>query len=232
MHLMLMQLLVGILNLPPARLDEDRHLIFTKFNIANSVTFHITKLLERWISGESLPFRRRVPGNKELNPLLPIPSQGQLCRVVYRQTGKTQDPGLVITMFSSVHFKKQWWSRTGQEAVLNAMALIIQGCKFSGNCLNSGLHEAQIPTLLFIFSPFWRLLAQIHTLFQAFSLRSAYIPDYRLMTAYLFLRVNCDKIMHARWDFDASSARTRRVSVLDKYQNWSASELFCQNFRA
>ena len=29
---------------------------------------------------------------------------------------------------------------------------------------------------------------------------------YRLITAYLLLRVNLDKIMHARWDFDASSA--------------------------
>ena len=48
-------------------------------------------------------------------------------------------------------------------------------CKFSGNCLNSGFHEAQIPALLFIFRPFWRLLAQIHALFQAFSLRSAYM---------------------------------------------------------
>ena len=27
--------------------------------------------------------------------------------------------------------------------------------------------------------------------------------------------MNLDKIMHARWDFDASSARTRRVSALD-----------------
>ena len=50
-----------------------------------------------------------------------------------------------------------------------------QGCKFSGNCLNTGFHEAQSPALLFIFSPFWRLLAQILALFQAFSLRSAYI---------------------------------------------------------
>ena len=49
---------------------------------------------------------------------------------------------------------------------------------------------------------------------------------YRLITAYLLLRVNLDKIMHARWDFDASSARTRRVSALDKHQNWSASALF------
>ena len=55
---------------------------------------------------------------------------------------------------------------------------------------------------------------------------------YRLMTAYLLLRVNLDKIMHARWDFDASSARTRRVSALDKHQNWSASALFCLNSRA
>ena len=56
------------------------------------------------------------------------------------------------------------------------IAQLCQGCKFSGNCLNSGLHEAQIPTLIFIFSPFWRLLAQIHTLFQTFALWSAYIP--------------------------------------------------------
>ena len=54
----------------------------------------------------------------------------------------------------------------------------IQRCKFSGNCLNLGLHEAEIPALLFIFSRFWRLLAQIHALFQAFALRSAYIPGY------------------------------------------------------
>ena len=56
--------------------------------------------------------------------------------------------------------------------------------------------------------------------------------SYRLITAYLLLRVNLDKIMHARWDFDASSARTRRVSALDKHQNWSASALFCLNSRA
>ena len=55
---------------------------------------------------------------------------------------------------------------------------------------------------------------------------------YRLITAYLLLRVNLDKIMHARWDFDASSARTRRVSALDMHQNWSASALFCLNSRA
>ena len=51
-----------------------------------------------------------------------------------------------------------------------------QGCKFSGNCLNSGFHEVQIPALLFIFSVFWRILAQIYALFQVFSFRSAYIP--------------------------------------------------------
>ena len=53
--------------------------------------------------------------------------------------------------------------------------------------------------------------------------------NYRLITAYLLLRVNYDKIMHARWDFDVSSARTRRVSELDKHQKWSASVLFCHN---
>ena len=56
--------------------------------------------------------------------------------------------------------------------------------------------------------------------------------NYRLITAYLLLRVNLDKIMHARWDFDASSARTRKVSALDKHQNWSTSALFCLNSRA
>ena len=55
------------------------------------------------------------------------------------------------------------------------------------------------------------------------------IYDYRLITVYLLLRVNCDTMMHGCWDFDASSAWTRRVSALDKHQNWSASALFCHN---
>ena len=66
-----------------------------------------------------------------------------------------------------------------------------------------------------------------------FTRKSKYaVINYRLITAYLLLRVNLDKIMHARWDFDASSARTRRVSALDKHQHWSASALFCLNSRA
>ena len=56
--------------------------------------------------------------------------------------------------------------------------------------------------------------------------------NYKLITAYLLLRVNLDKIMHAGWDFDTFSARTRRVSALNKHQNWSASALFCLNSRA
>ena len=51
----------------------------------------------------------------------------------------------------------------------------LQGCKFSNYTTNSGLHDVQILALLFIFSPFWRLLARIHTLFHAFFLQSAYI---------------------------------------------------------
>ena len=58
------------------------------------------------------------------------------------------------------------------------------------------------------------------------------LMNYRLITAYLLLRVNLDKIMHARWNFDVSSARTRRVSALDRRQNWSASALFCLNSHA
>ena len=42
---------------------------------------------------------------------------------------------------------------------------------------------------------------------------------YGLITAYLLLRVSLDKIMHAGCDFDASSARTRRVSAFDKHQS-------------
>ena len=56
---------------------------------------------------------------------------------------------------------------------LPGWGLLPQGCKFSGHGLNSGLQEVQILTL---FSLFWRLLAWIHTLFQAFSFMSAYIP--------------------------------------------------------
>ena len=40
--------------------------------------------------------------------------------------------------------------------------LLVQECKFS--CF----YEVKIPALLFIFSQFWGLLAQIYTLFQAF----------------------------------------------------------------
>ena len=58
------------------------------------------------------------------------------------------------------------------------------------------------------------------------------IYNYRLITSYLLLWVNCDQIMHTGWDFDASSTQTRRVSALDRHQNWSASALFCLNSRA
>ena len=54
----------------------------------------------------------------------------------------------------------------------------------------------------------------------------------RLISAYLLLGVNCDKIMLARWNFDASSAQTQRVSALDKHQNWSKSALFCHKSQA
>ena len=50
--------------------------------------------------------------------------------------------------------------------------------------------------------------------------------DYRLMTAYLLLLVNCDKVMHARQDFDVSNAHTRRVSTLDKHQNRTKAYYF------
>ena len=54
--------------------------------------------------------------------------------------------------------------------------MCLQWCKFSCFYRNSCFHAVKIPTRLFIFSPFWRLLAQVHALFQAFSFRSAYIP--------------------------------------------------------
>ena len=56
--------------------------------------------------------------------------------------------------------------------------------------------------------------------------------NYRLITVYLLLQVNLDKLMHRCWDFDASCARNWKVSALDKNQNWNASALFCLNSRA
>ena len=67
--------------------------------------------------------------------------------------------------------------------------------------------------------------------YRALAWKGIRISVYRLIAAYLLKRVNCDKIMHVRWDFEASSAQTRRVSALDKHQNWSASALFCHNSR-
>ena len=46
--------------------------------------------------------------------------------------------------------------------------ILKQGCKFSGNYLNSGFHEVQISALLFIFSPFWTLLAWFTHSFKLF----------------------------------------------------------------
>ena len=47
--------------------------------------------------------------------------------------------------------------------------------------------------------------------------------NYRLITAYLLLRVNLDKIMHARWDFNASSAQAwklkRKCIILPKFSS-------------
>ena len=79
-----------------------------------------------------------------------------------------------------------------------------QGCKFLGNCLNSGFHEVQIPALLFIFSLFWRILAQIYTLFQAFqafSFRSAYIPVlvHRFSFSVKFICVAIRQTISLRW---------------------------------
>ena len=56
--------------------------------------------------------------------------------------------------------------------------------------------------------------------------------NYELITAYLPLRVNLDKIMHLCWDFDASSTQIGNVSALDKHQSRSASTLSCLNSRA
>ena len=57
-------------------------------------------------------------------------------------------------------------------------SMYVQGCKFSGNCLNSRFHKTQIPALLFIFSPFWRLLAQIYELFSGCFVQVSLHPWY------------------------------------------------------
>ena len=46
------------------------------------------------------------------------------------------------------------------------------------------------------------------------------------MVAYLLLRVNCDKIMHMRWDFDVSNAQAQRVKELNKHQIWMQVNTF------
>ena len=77
-------------------------------------------------------------------------------------------------MISSKHFLSL--SKILNQSKLHEVVKI-QGYKFSDHGLNSGFHEVQILACLFIFSLFGRLLACIHTLFQAFSFRSANIPD-------------------------------------------------------
>ena len=50
----------------------------------------------------------------------------------------------------------------------------------------------------------WRLRTWFHIPWSPFCKHT--IIDYTPITAYLLLRVHCDKIMHACWDFDASNA--------------------------
>ena len=78
-----------------------------------------------------------------------------------------------------------------------------------------------------VFSSSWRFLLNLSTMIWLSACVYLLCIDYRLITAYLLLLVNCDQIMHMRWDFDASSAQNRRVSALDKHQNWSESALCC-----
>ena len=82
-----------------------------------------------------------------------------LCYEFFKNHNTTYTSKVTLFMMSHNHHLDLLWQ---------VLKNIHQGCKFSGNCLNSGLHEVHIPSLLFIFSPFWRLLAQIHTLFGLF----------------------------------------------------------------
>ena len=51
---------------------------------------------------------------------------------------------------------------------------------------------------------------------------------HRLISAYSLFRVNT----RTAWDFDASNARTRRMTAMDKHQDWRENTLFCLNSRA
>ena len=57
---------------------------------------------------------------------------------------------------------------------LKAVESFSQGCKFSGNYLNSGFHEVQIPKLLCIFQ----------LVLEAFS------PDSQTFSGFFFLQVS------------------------------------------
>ena len=83
------------------------------------------------------------------------------------------------------------------------------------HCQFKGCQNAEEGNKHFTFLHFLKIKPSVVSLIH--SIHASVI--YRLITAYLLLQVNLDKIMHARGDFDAFSARTRRVSALDKHQN-------------
>ena len=71
------------------------------------------------------------------------------------------------------------------------------------------------------YTPCWRYTASLlqggkwikmdwHNVLLCFKVIHPLRNNYRLITAYLLLRVNCDKIMHACWDFDVSNTQTQR----------------------
>ena len=77
------------------------------------------------------------------------------------------------------HFvKTRWWLFVKKVKILSSLEYLIRDASF----LLSEFRLSWSPNSLhfYLFSPFWRLLAQIYApfqTFQAFSFRSAYIPD-------------------------------------------------------
>ena len=84
----------------------------------------------------------------------------------------------IILTLVSIHIQCTWFCQCHVEAFMGDMICFscIRDVSFQAIAWIPAFMKSNFPHFLFIFSLFWRLLAQIHTLFQAFSFRSAYIP--------------------------------------------------------
>ena len=149
----------------------------------------------------------------------------------FEQSVKVGQPNTTpIPVTASIYLPDEGWLVCGRQdgsivivpATQTAIVQLLEGphtarigkantIVFSCFCRNSCFYEVQIPIFLFIFSPFWRLLAQIRALFQAFQF--FFLHHLRYKRDFLFSKIWRPQnyfrytFLNTQWTFCASMSQ-------------------------